>query len=77
MGAWAASLALAPPKVSAARNSFVAKADGTASVTVNAPEILTSANAVLLVYHSDGKTYGTSRGDIGVTAHHQLIAKVE
>ncbi len=58
------------------KNSFVAKADGSASITVNAPEMLTSANAVLLVYHSDGKTHGTSRGDIGVTAHHQLIAKV-
>lgn len=58
------------------RNSFVAKANGTASITVTVPEMPTSANAVLLVYHSDGKTHGTSRGDIGVTAHHQLIAKV-
>lgn len=58
------------------KNSFVAKANGTGFITVNAPEMLTSANAVLLVYHSDGKTHGASRGDIGATAHHQLIAKV-
>jgi hypothetical protein len=38
--------------------------------------MLTGANAVLLVYHSDGRTHGTSRGQLGVTAHHQLIAKV-
>ena len=37
---------------------------------------LFDVNAILVVYHSDGKTHGTSRGAIGVTAHHQLIAKV-
>lgn len=58
-------------------NSFTAKPDGTGVITVNAPEMLTGANAVLLVYHSDGKAHGTSRGTIGVTAHHQLIAKVD
>jgi hypothetical protein len=58
------------------KNSFVANADGTAAITVQTPAMLTSANAVLLVYHSDSETHGTSRGKIGVTAHHQLIAKV-
>ncbi len=57
-------------------NSFKAKRDGSASLKVHSPEVPTSANAVLLVYHSDGKTHGESRGEIGVTAHHQLIAKV-
>ncbi len=58
------------------RNSFVAKRDGSAAIKVHSPEMLTGTNAVLLVYHSDGKTHGQSRGQIGVTAHHQLIAKV-
>jgi len=58
------------------RNSFKAKRDGSASAKVRSPEMLTGANAVLLVYHGDGKAHGTSRGDVGVTAHHQLIAKV-
>jgi hypothetical protein len=58
------------------KNSFKAKSDGSATVKVHAPEMPTSVNAVLLVYHSDGKTHGTSRGEIGVNAHHQLIAKI-
>ncbi len=58
------------------RNSFTAKRDGSATVTVHAPEVPTGVNAVLLVYHSDGKPHGESRGEVGVTAHHQLIAKV-
>ncbi|WP_026350209.1 hypothetical protein [Bordetella sp. FB-8] len=56
-------------------NSFVASRQGKATVTVIAPEPLTHDNAVLLVYHSDGKAHGMSRGNIGVDAHHQLIAR--
>ena len=56
-------------------NSFVASANGDASIAVQTPAPLTHANAVLLVYHSDNKTHGRSRGEIGVTAHHQLIAR--
>ncbi len=58
------------------RNSFKARGDGSASVKVHAPKMPTGVNAVLLVYHSDGKTHGRSRGNPGVTAHNQLIAKV-
>jgi hypothetical protein len=58
------------------RNSFKAKRDGSASASVRSPDVPTSVNAVLLVYHSDGRTHGESRGQIGVNAHHQLIAKV-
>lgn len=58
------------------RNSFKAKRDGSASVSVRSPGMPTGVNAVLLVYHSDGKSHGESRGQIGVNAHHQLIAKV-
>ena len=57
-------------------NTFIANPDGTASISVTAPEKLTSDNAVLLVYHSDATPHGQSRGAIGVTAHHQLIAKI-
>jgi hypothetical protein len=57
-------------------NSFRANADGTASVVIVSPTSLTHANAVLLVYHSDGKTHGEERGEIGVDAHHQLIARL-
>lgn len=57
-------------------NNFVAGKDGRGAITLTAPRALTSVNAVLVVYHSDGKSHGASRGDIGVTAHHQLIAKL-
>jgi len=57
-------------------NTFVARNDGKATVTVKAPETMTHANAVLLVYHSDHQAHGTSRGQIGVNAHHELIARI-
>lgn len=56
-------------------NNFVADATGTAVVTTIAPQPLTHDNAVLVVYHSDGKSHGSSRGKIGIDAHHQLIAR--
>lgn len=56
-------------------NSFVADPAGNAVVTTIAPAPLTHDNAVLVVYHSDGQTHGLSRGNIGVAAHHQLIAR--
>lgn len=57
-------------------NGFVASKEGEANITVIAPAPLTHANAVLLVYHSDGIDHGQSRGDIGITAQHQLIARL-
>jgi hypothetical protein len=58
-----------------ADNNFVADGEGKAVVTTVSPTRVTHDNAVLVVYHSDGKTHGTSRGDLGVNAHHQLIAR--
>lgn len=57
-------------------NSFVADASGNAAVTVKTPDHLTHDNAVLVIYQSDGKTHGTDRGTIGITAHHQLISRI-
>ncbi|OYV42219.1 MAG: hypothetical protein B7Z75_13775 [Acidocella sp. 20-57-95] len=57
-------------------NSFNADANGSASITVKAAKKLSHANAVLLVYHSDHQSHGLQRGDIGITAHHQLIARI-
>ena len=56
-------------------NSFIASAAGRGVVSIMSPSPLTHDNAVLLVYHSDGKTYGKSRGEIGLNAHHQLIVR--
>ena len=57
-------------------NNFFADKKGAARVTLTAPQMLTHANAVLLVYHSDKTFHGDQRGEIGVTAHHQLIARI-
>ncbi len=57
-------------------HNFVALSGGTANVTMFTPFRLTHANAVLLLYHSDGRAHGISRGDPGVTVHHQLIARL-
>lgn len=56
-------------------NSFTANASGTGYAQMITSDKLTNATAILLVYHSDGSDHGTSRGDLGVNAHHQLIAR--
>ena len=56
-------------------NTVTANAAGTAVFTTVAPSVVTHDNAVLVVYQSDGKSYGKSRGEIGQNAHHQLIAR--
>jgi len=56
-------------------NNFVADAEGRAVLTTMSPTIITHDNAVLLVYHSDGESHGKVRGEIGINAHHQLIAR--
>lgn len=51
-----------PLDASGATNSFTAGTAGTARITVLTPTLLTHANAVLLVYHSDGHAHGHERG---------------
>lgn len=58
-------------------NSFSANPDGSANVSMMLTHLPTHANAVLLVYHSDGHVHGLERGHIGVDAHHQLIVRPE
>ncbi|GAC1446948.1 MAG: hypothetical protein PVSMB8_04950 [Vulcanimicrobiaceae bacterium] len=57
-------------------NGFVASKAGDAVLSVIARAPLTHDNAVLLVYHSDGLDHGQSRGAVGISAHHQLIARI-
>ena len=57
-------------------NSFTADANGSAAISLMSPRPLTHDNAVLLVYHSDGMAHGMERGEIGVTAHHQIIVRI-
>jgi hypothetical protein len=57
-------------------NTFRADETGHAHLVVNSPNVLTHDNAVLVVYHADGHAWGKRRGAIGVTAQHQLIARL-
>ncbi|MGF6722072.1 hypothetical protein P3T43_001419 [Paraburkholderia sp. GAS41] len=57
-------------------NSFRADSQGAANIHVVAPAVLTHENAVLVVLHSDGIAHGDKRGNLGVDAHHQLIARL-
>lgn len=56
-------------------NTFTAGSDGNATANITAPEPFTHANAILLVYHSDGQSHGLERGAIGIVAHHHLIMR--
>ncbi len=57
-------------------NAFVAKPDGSADVTISASHRLTNMSGLLVIYHSDGKTHGLSRGRLGIDAHHQLVLRI-
>ena len=57
-------------------NSFVATHDGNANIRLTIPGTVTHAEGLLLVYHSDGMDHGMQRGQLGITAHHQLIVRV-
>jgi len=57
-------------------NSFAAKVDGTASLTVTADKHLTQGDAIVLIYHSDDTEHGPFPGQLFVDAHQQLIARV-
>ena len=65
-----------PSDGTAKGNSFTADANGSAAISLISPSPLTHDNAVLLVYHSDNRTHGEQRGEIGVTAHHQIIVRI-
>jgi len=54
-------------------NTFTAGGTGGADVTLALSAPLTHANAIELIYHSDGHAHGMLRGDAGVTMAPQLI----
>jgi len=71
-----AGVSFTPLDGDASSNSFTAASDGTAALQVTIPGAVTHAEAILLVFHSDGRDHGMQRGQIGIDAHHQLIVRV-
>ncbi len=57
-------------------SSFVAGADGTATVTSVLPFCPDPTDGVLLSYHPDGTIHGPLGGDVGVNMHNQLLVRV-
>lgn len=69
----ASGIAVTPLDGFGTNNSFRADTQGRADITVTLRGALTHANAVVLVYHSDGVSHGSDRGRPGFDAHDQLI----
>jgi hypothetical protein len=57
-------------------SSFEAGADGSAMIVLETSPQTGGDTAIVLVYHSDGREHGVSRGRLGVTAHEQLAARL-
>jgi hypothetical protein len=56
--------------------SLKASVDGSMALTALAEIPLLDGDLIWLVYHSDGVTHGNRLGELGVTAHEQLILPV-
>ncbi|GAC1326646.1 MAG: hypothetical protein NVSMB13_11960 [Mycobacteriales bacterium] len=54
-------------------NNFTADAAGTATATNTVAGCLTSHDAALVVWHSDGRSHGATPGVLGVSWHNSLI----
>ncbi len=60
----------------ATTNTFVATPQGTADLNVDAPLHLTTADRIVLMFNSDGRTHADQPGALGIDSHAQLIMRV-
>lgn len=67
---------LRPLDGSGENNSFEAPIDGTAAIDVHAARSFSPSDVVVLVFHADGYTYGSSPGRLGYDALEQLVARI-
>jgi len=58
---------------SGSTNNFTASASGTASVSNSVSGCLTSREAAVIIWHSDGRPHGATPGVLGVTWHNSII----
>ncbi|HEX3550412.1 MAG TPA: hypothetical protein VHT53_08555 [Candidatus Elarobacter sp.] len=71
-----AGIVLTPVDIVGASNTFFADRDGVGGITVESPNAIPSGAQLVLIYHSDGAGHQSSPGNLGVTAHEQLITRV-
>jgi hypothetical protein len=69
------TVAFKPIDGTGASNSFVAGADGTATLSIKLSRPLPSTSTVVLIYHSDDQAHGLQRGRIGYDAHHLVMTQ--
>ena len=57
-------------------NSMTPSIDGFVELSAVSSTPLENGDTLLLIYHSDGQAHGQSRGDLGITAHEQLVLPI-
>lgn len=57
-------------------NSFTSSGSGSATTTDQVNGCLDHQEAVVVIWHSDGKTHGATPGILGVTWHNSVITQV-
>ncbi len=72
-----ASPTFAPLDGNGTRSTFTADAQGNAAMQLTLGAALLPGSAMVVVYHSDGSAHGTDLGQPGVTAHTQLVYRLQ
>jgi len=71
-----AGVVLTPADLTGTADSFFTDGDGSGRVEIDSPNAIPSGAQLVLIYHSDGTDHQSSPGNLGVTAHEQLITRV-
>lgn len=72
-----AGAAFAPLDATGARTTFTADAQGNAAMQLTLGAPLLPGNTIVVIYHSDGTAHGTDPGQPGITAHAQLMYRLQ
>ncbi len=71
-----AGVVLTPGDVTGSADTFFADPDGAGRIEIESPNVIPSGAQLVLIFHSDGTDHQSSPGNLGVTAHEQLITRV-
>ncbi len=69
--------AFAPLDATGARTTFTADAQGNATIQLTLGAPLLPGSTIVVIYHSDGAAHGTDPGQPGITAHAQLMYRLQ
>jgi hypothetical protein len=71
-----AGVVLTPVDITGAADTFFTDRDGIGAISIDSPNVIPSGAQLVLIFHSDGTDHQSSPGNLGVTAHEQLITRV-